>query len=84
MQFATLVDEYEFLYLYPTGTSDFFGNPFWNATDACCDLFGSGVDDSTYLRDVIQQMQANYNVDPSRIHFACRRSRSSRAVRLAP
>ena len=70
MQFATLVDEYEFLYLYPTGTSDFFGNPFWNATDACCNLFGSGVDDSGYLRDVIAEMQSLYNVDPRRIHFA--------------
>jgi polyhydroxybutyrate depolymerase len=69
MQFASLVDEYEFLYLYPTGTSDFLGNPFWNATDACCDLFGSGVDDSAYLRNVIEQMQLNYNVDPDSIHF---------------
>ena len=69
MQFAGLVDELEFLYLYPTGTSDFFGNPFWNATDACCDLFGSGVDDAAYLRDVITQVQANYNVDPGSIHF---------------
>ena len=70
MQFAGLVDQYEFLYLYPTGTSDFLGNPFWNATDACCDLFGSGVDDAGYLRDVISRMQADYNVDPDSIHFA--------------
>ena len=69
MQFATLVDEYGFLYLYPTGTTDVIGNPFWNATDACCDFFGSGVDDSGYLREVIQQMQSNYNVDPRRVHF---------------
>ena len=70
MQFAGLVDEFEFLYLYPTGTSDFLGNPFWNATDACCDLFGSGVDDAGYLRDVITEVQASYNVDPNSIHFA--------------
>ncbi len=69
MQFASLVDEYEFLYLYPTGTSGLFG-PFWNATDACCDLFNSGVNDARYLRDVITEMQANYNVDPDSIHFA--------------
>ena len=69
MQFASLVDEYEFLYLYPTGTSGALG-PFWNATDACCDLFGSGVDDAGYLRDVITQMQINYNVNPASIHFA--------------
>ena len=69
MQFAPLVDDYGFLYLYPTGTTDFVGNPFWNATDACCDLFGSGVDDSGYLLDVIGQMQGQYNVDPRRIYF---------------
>lgn len=70
MQFASLVDEYNFLYIYPTGVSDFLGNPYWNATDACCDLFGGNPDDSTYLRDVIEAMQAQYNVDPRRIHFA--------------
>ncbi len=70
MQFASLVNQYEFLYLYPTGTTDFFGNPFWNATDACCDLFNSGVNDARYLRDVITEMQNNYNVDSDSIHFA--------------
>jgi polyhydroxybutyrate depolymerase len=70
MQFASLVDEHGFLYVYPTGTSDFLGNPFWNATDACCNLFGSGVDDSTYLRDVIEEMRTLYNVDDRSIHFA--------------
>jgi polyhydroxybutyrate depolymerase len=70
MQFASVVDEYEFLYIYPTGTTDFLGNPFWNATDACCDLFGSGVDDAGYLHEVIAQMHLNYNVDPNSIHFA--------------
>lgn len=70
MQFSNLVDEYGFLYLFPTGTSDFLGNPFWNATDACCNLFGSGVNDSAYLRSVVETMQAQYNVDPRRIHFA--------------
>ncbi len=69
MQFAGLVDQYEFLYLYPTGTTDILNNPFWNATDACCDLFNSGVNDARYLRDVITEMQNNYNVDSDSIHF---------------
>ncbi len=68
-QFASLVDEYEFLYLYPTGETDFFGLEYWNATDACCDLFGGGADDSGYLRGIIDEMQRLYNVDPRRIHF---------------
>jgi polyhydroxybutyrate depolymerase len=70
MQFASLVDEYGFLYLYPTGTSDIFGNPFWNATDACCDLFDEGVDDAGYLLDLVELMQSAYTVDPRRIFFA--------------
>jgi polyhydroxybutyrate depolymerase len=70
MQFAQHVDEFGFLYLYPTGTSDILGNPFWNATDACCDLFGANPDDSGYLRDVVEEMQALYNVDDRRIWFA--------------
>ncbi len=69
MQFVSLVDQYEFLYLYPTGTTDLLGNPFWNATDACCDLFGTGINDARYLRDVITEVQNNYNVDPTSIHF---------------
>ena len=70
MQLSSLVDEYEFLYVYPTGTSDFLGFEFWNATDACCNLFGSGVDDVGYLLSVIETMQQTYNIDPRRIHFA--------------
>jgi len=69
-QLASLVDEYGFLYAYPTGTTDLFGFEFWNATDACCNLFGSSVNDSAYLANVVAQMQATYNVDPRQIHFA--------------
>ncbi len=83
MQFAGLVDEYEFLYLYPTGTTDILNNPFWNATDACCDLFGSGVDDSGYLGDVLAAMQANYNVDPNSIHFAGHSNGAFMSYRMA-
>ena len=60
----------EFLYAYPQGLSDIFGQPFWNATDACCDLFGNGVDDSTYLIDLVDAIRAQLNVDPWRVHFA--------------
>ncbi|MCP3905996.1 MAG: hypothetical protein GY715_20420 [Planctomycetes bacterium] len=66
-QLTPLADEFGFLLLYPTGTEDFLG-PFWNATDACCG-FGS-PDDSGYLRDLVEAVQAQYDVDPRRIHFA--------------
>ena len=69
LQLAAIVDEYEFFLTYPTGETDFLGFEYWNATNACCDLFGSGIDDSTYLSDIVGEMQDLYNIDANRIHF---------------
>ena len=57
------------LYLRPDGTVNPDGSRFWNATDACCDFFGSGVDDSGYLRGLIDEVSAHYLVDKKRIYF---------------
>ena len=47
----------------PDGTLDGDGNRFWNATDACCDFEGRGVDDVAYLTAVIADItQINENV----------------------
>jgi polyhydroxybutyrate depolymerase len=62
-----LAEQRGFLYVHPDGTTDVRGEQFWNATDACCDLGGIVVDDSAYLAQLIQQVQATYNVDPTRI-----------------
>ena len=56
-----------FLYVTPDGTTDAEGNQFWNATDACCDFDGAGIDDATYLEGVITEVQAKFAVDPKRI-----------------
>lgn len=63
------VDSNQFLYLVPEGTSDSLNEPFWNATDACCDLFGTGVDDSGYLRSLVDRVRNDYAVDNLSIHF---------------
>jgi polyhydroxybutyrate depolymerase len=68
LQLAPLAEERGFLYAHPDGTTDKDGSYFWNATDACCDMYGSGVDDSAYLASVITQIQARYSVDPKRIY----------------
>jgi polyhydroxybutyrate depolymerase len=68
--FQVLAEERGFLYVHPDGTKDAAGNQFWNATDACCDLASAGVDDSAYLLSIIEQVQADYNVDPKRIYLA--------------
>ncbi len=68
-QFLPLADEYGFLYLYPNGTVDTGGYRFWNATDACCNFYGSTVDDSGYLLALVDEIKAQLNVDPRRVFF---------------
>lgn len=63
------VDARQFLYCAPEGTVDLFGNAFWNGTDACCDFLGTGTDDSGYLRQLVELIQAQYAVDELSIHF---------------
>lgn len=60
-------DEAGFLLAYPDGTRDRFGNRFWNATDACCDWFRTGVDDVAYLDAVLDEIAATHPVDPARV-----------------
>ena len=57
------------LFAFPDGTIDAMDNRFWNATDACCNFYGSDVDDSAYLRGLVDDISAAYNVDPKRVHF---------------
>jgi polyhydroxybutyrate depolymerase len=86
-------DRAGFLLAYPDGTRDRLGNRFWNATDACCDFFHSGVDDVAYLDAVIADVAARYAVDRSRIYavghsngafmahrYACDRSTTVAAI----
>jgi polyhydroxybutyrate depolymerase len=58
-----------FLYAMPDGTLDQGGSRFWNGTDACCDLYDTGVDDVAYLTGLIDDVAARYTVDPRRIYF---------------
>ncbi len=71
MKFSQLVDEFGFLYVTPDGTFDCVGNRFWNATIACCDLCvpASGVDDSSYVIHLIDEMKLQYNVDADRVYL---------------
>lgn len=52
----------------PDGTTDEGGARFWNATDACCDFYNAGVDDSAYLEAVLDEIASRVNIDPSRIY----------------
>src|SRR5512135_1253101 len=53
----------------PNGLIDQTGSPFWNATDACCNFYGSTVDDVAYLRGLIRDISHDYKIDPKRVYL---------------
>ncbi|MEO6419470.1 MAG: PHB depolymerase family esterase [Polyangiaceae bacterium] len=67
LKFTAQSDARGFLYATPEGRADSMGNHYWNATDACCDFDATHVDDSTYLSNVIKQIEAQYSVDPKKV-----------------
>ncbi len=72
-----------FLYATPNGTTDISGDQFWNATDACCDLHGSGVDDSGYLASVIRDAESRYSIDAKRVYVVGHSNGGFMAYRMA-
>jgi polyhydroxybutyrate depolymerase len=71
------------IYAHPDGTTDANDNQFWNATDACCDLGGTGVDDVGYLLGLVDEITSKVNVDPKRIYFAGHSNGGFMSYRLA-
>ena len=49
--------------ILPNGTRDSQDRPFWNGTDFCCDMDGSGVDDVAYLNGLVTEAGEHMNVD---------------------
>lgn len=47
-----------FYVVIPDGTLDTSGRRFWNATPACCDFGGVGVDDVAYLTSLMDALEA--------------------------
>jgi polyhydroxybutyrate depolymerase len=66
-QLTDIVETKGFIYATPQGTRDSMMHPFWNATDACCDQDGTGVDDVAYLNAVIDDLEWKYNIDKKRV-----------------
>jgi polyhydroxybutyrate depolymerase len=65
---ASAAGRHHLLLALPQGTVDSAGDRFWNATSACCDFDRSGVDDSAYLGQVIEQVSTGWAVDPGRVY----------------
>jgi polyhydroxybutyrate depolymerase len=57
-----------FVYVHPDGTVDQAGEHFWNATDACCNFYGSNVDDDGYLMGIIDEISHKLTIDPKRVY----------------
>jgi polyhydroxybutyrate depolymerase len=66
---GTQAEKRGFIAVYPDGTKDGSSQPFWNATNACCNFGQLKVDDSAYLIKVIDKVASRYNVDPKRVYF---------------
>jgi polyhydroxybutyrate depolymerase len=69
MQFQPLAETRGFLYTFPDSTVDQWGNEFWNASDACCDFAGTGIDDAGYLRALVEEISREFKVDQKRIYL---------------
>jgi polyhydroxybutyrate depolymerase len=64
---SALSETRTFLLALPDGLVDGNSNQFWNASDACCNFFGSPVDDVAYLTAVVNDVKRRYAVDPKRV-----------------
>ena len=61
--FRPIADTANFLIVLPNGTLDAQGNRFWNTF-----LGNSNVDDVGYMRDLLNYLQTNYNIDANRVY----------------
>jgi polyhydroxybutyrate depolymerase len=70
--YLSAVDTRGFAYAFPSGRVDTFGQRFWTATNACCNLFNQGGpnDDSQYLRTLIERIRQTLDIDGERIWLA--------------
>ena len=82
-ELASAADAGGFVSAYPDGSVDSQGNRFWNATDATCDFDRTGVDDVGYLTGVIDEIQAELEIDPKRIYVFGHSCGGFMAYRLA-
>src|SRR5262249_17994243 len=83
MQIGPVAGSRGFLYCHPDGTIDYLGNPFWNATDSCCNFGNVAIDDAGYLRAVIEEIAKRFSVDRKRIYLIGHSNGSFMAYRMA-
>ncbi len=80
---SALAERENVLLAIPQGTKDPLGLRFWNAGPACCNFSKSDVDDVAYLTHVIDEVEAEHDVDPSQIFVIGHSNGGFMAHRLA-
>lgn len=85
MGLSDLADAYGFIMVAPDGTpSTGERNPqFWNASAACCNWDGTGLDDSGYLSGLIDAVKAEYRIDEKRVFILGHSNGAFMSYRLA-
>lgn len=83
LQFTPVAAQRGILYAHPGGTLNPQLQPFWNATDACCDFYKSQVDDVAYLSGLIDEIKGRYAVDPARVFIVGHSNGGFMANRMA-
>ena len=69
LRLSSQVDKQRFILCLPNGRRNILGQRYWNATDACCDIFNQSPNDSGYLRGLVEVVRDAYEIDPRRIHL---------------
>jgi polyhydroxybutyrate depolymerase len=66
-QLFPLVDEKQFVMVYPDGTLNAEDRRVWNGAGCCAD--DDSVDDVGYITGLIEEAKQTYNVDPNRVYL---------------
>ena len=83
LQLTAESDRKGFVYAYPDGSTDQRGDQFWDATDACCDFYGSRPDNSRFLTGLITTLQSTYRIDRARVYLVGHSNGGFMAFRMA-
>ena len=86
MQFSGLNDKADqagFLAVYPNGTGRYKGRYTWNAGNCCAYAQWNRVDDVSFVRALLEELDRSYLIDPSRVYATGMSNGGMMAYRLA-
>jgi len=78
-----LVERGSAFVLAPDGLVDSMSRQFWNADDTCCDFDNQDPDDVAYLGGLVDEVMADWPIDPQRVRIIGHSNGGFMAYRLA-